>query len=143
MPRDEAGRGGRAGISVLFLRHAAVMHSRTTWPSSRGDYVRFLSRGKSLRLHRLGKLMELVHASSYSDRSRDGARKQAAIFPFFPFRFTHYLTCDLFGGGRKVLTAKLNREIVGMVVERVEKAGGVPGGRVFQRFGRVLFPWSR
>lgn len=136
MPRDEAGRGGRAGISVLFLRHAAVMHSRTTWPSSRGDYARFLSRGKSLRL---GKLMELVHASSYSDRSRDGARKQAAIFPFFPFRFTHYLTCDLFGGGRKVLTAKLNREIVGMVVE----LGGVPGGRVFQRFGRVLFPWSR
>lgn len=67
--------------------------------------------------------MELVHASSYSDRSRDGARKQAAIFPFFPFRFTHYLTCDLFGGGRKVLTAKLNREIVGMVVE----LGGVPG----------------
>lgn len=136
MPRDEARRAGRAGISVLFLRHAAVMHSRTTWPSSRGDYARFLSRGKSLRL---GKLMELVHASSYSDRSRDGARKQAAIFPFFPFRFTHYLTCDLFGGGRKVLTAKLNREIVGMVVE----LGGVPGGRVFQRFGRVLFPWSR
>lgn len=31
------------------------------------------------------------------------------------------------------MTAKLNREIVGMVVERVEKAGSVPGGRVFQR----------